>query len=87
MSELLVFQILMSAAMGTTSAREMLTVSTALGVTAVNVLLALNCHPTVPVLVGCQMTFLSCFYLSSGIRVFLSASFIFCYLVHSTVAL
>lgn len=54
MYELLVFQILTSAAMGTTSAREMLTVSTALAATAVNVLLALNYHPTVPVLVRNQ---------------------------------
>lgn len=54
MAELL-FQILTSAATGTTSAREMLTASTALGATAVNVLLALNYPPTVPALVRNQI--------------------------------
>lgn len=64
MAELLVFQILMSAAMGTACARGMLTASTALAATAVNVLLALSCHPTVPVLVRNQIKFLSCLYLT-----------------------
>lgn len=87
MTELLVFQILTSAATGTTCAREMLTVSTALVAIAVNVLLALSCHPMVPALVRNEMDFLSCLYLTNGMRVFPSASFIFCYLVHSAALL
>lgn len=79
---LLVFQILMSAAMETISVKEMQTVSTVLVVTAVNVLLVLNSHPMVLVLVRNQLIFLVwiCLYVIKRLYLILLKGEIFCLL-------